>query len=242
MICCWALVTKSTFTIMCFLLIMLWHLWQVVLWARHCSLSCVGVQSHHLHSWRFPVWTFCCWHVPPPLVFLLLGYLQCCIHTVLMLLTACGGPCSTPCSCRTCSAWCTVRIAFSSIKSLSSCSYSNNLPSPISTTILSHISSFLRLPNSHVSDSLWKAVIKVSAVSPASCRQKLNFAFSKIILWDMMKWLSNLSRTVLYVLASSAAKLKLLNMSSEFLPMEYSSMDTCRSCDLLPRSDAALKR
>ena len=54
--------------------------------------------------------------------------------------------------------------------------------------------------------------------------------------------LTNFSRTVLYFLASSAVKLKLLNTSSTFLPMEYSSKDTYRSCDLLPRSDAVLKR
>ena len=132
-------------------------------------------------------------------------------------------------------------MAFSSVRFLSICIFSESLAFAILTTRRSRISWSHSSPYSQVSKSLKSAVIKSFAVLLGACFLPLNCALSKITFFLTIKNWSKCSIMTSDFFASASLRLKLANMSSAGFPRQYSKVYTCRASGLLAGSDADRK-
>ena len=114
-----------------------------------------------------------------------------------------------------CCAW---LIAFGSVNSWSSWSFSDNFASIKPIKILSRIISSLKVPKLQCSVSVRDVMMNVLTVS-TSWRCWLNFACPKITLWRTTKWSSDFVLMVWYYFSCVALSLKELKISLAWSPI-----------------------
>ena len=120
-------------------------------------------------------------------------------------------------------------MALSNVSSEFICMFSTTFSSVTSTTIRSRISWSRRFLNWQFSDSTWRAVIKLSALSSSSWNRLLNFARSYTTFLFVMKYFPKASVTSVHFFFEASVNFYVIKMSSASLPMEYNSVFTWTS-------------